>query len=84
MAGIFKSKKRSEPTPATPAAVAEVKAEEAQERAAERAETQESTEMKALQERRRLLRRGGLRLLFSPARLEGPGARQTRKLGGGT
>lgn len=77
MAGIGGSSRRSEPT------VAEARAEEAQERAAERAETQESTEMRGAQQRRRLLRRGGLRLLFSPARLEGPGAPKTRKLGGG-
>ena len=58
------------------------RAREAQERAEERATTQERTEMQTAQARRRLLRRGGLRLLFSPARREGPGF--TRKLGGGS
>lgn len=57
-------------------------AKEAQERAEERAESQERTEMQRAQARRRLLRRGGLRLLFSPARQEGPGF--TSKLGGGS
>ena len=61
---------------------AQERATEAQERAEERATAQERTEMRGAQARRRLLRRGGLRLLFSPARQEGPGF--TRKLGGGS
>jgi hypothetical protein len=71
-------KKKREPS------VAELKAQEAQSRAEERATTQERTEMQTAQARRRLLRRGGLRLLFSAARQEGPGAPTTRMLGGGS
>lgn len=63
---------------------AQERAEEAQERAEERATTQERTEMRRAQARRRLLRRGGMRLLFSPARQEGPGMPTTRMLGGGS
>ena len=59
-------------------------AKEAQERAEERATTQERTEMQGAQARRRLLRRGGMRLLFSIARQEGPGMPTTRMLGGGS
>ncbi len=64
--------RRSSPAPAPTAA--EEKAKEAQERQEERAETQEKTEMQAAQQRRRTRRQGGMRLLFSPLRREGPGA----------
>jgi len=47
-------------------------AEAAQARAGERATAQERTEMQGVQSRRRLRRTGGMRLLFSPARREGP------------
>ena len=77
MAGLGGGRRR-EPS------VAEIRAQEAQARAEERAESQERTEMQGAQARRRLLRRGGLRLLFSPARQEGPGAPTTRMLGGGS
>ena len=60
----------------------EEKATEAQERTEERAEAQERTEMQGVQKRRRLRQRGGMRLLFSPLRQEGPGSSNT-KLGGG-
>jgi hypothetical protein len=77
MAGLGGGRRR-EPS------AAEIKAQEAQARAEERAESQERTEMQGAQARRRLLRRGGLRLLFSPARQQGPGAPMTRMLGGGS
>jgi len=82
MAGLGGGRRRREPS------VEEVRVQEqataAQERAEERAESQERTEMRGVQARRRLLRRGGLRLLFSPARQEGPGMATTRMLGGGS
>jgi hypothetical protein len=60
-------------------------AEAAQARAGERATAQERKEMQGVQSRRRLRRTGGMRLLFSPARREGPGdLPKTLKLGGGT
>jgi len=59
---------------------AEKDAEAAQNRAEERATAQERTEMQGAQGRRRLKRSGGMKLLFSPARTEGP---QQTKLGGG-
>jgi hypothetical protein len=59
-------------------------AEAAQARAGERATAQERTEMQGVQSRRRLRRTGGMRLLFSPARREGPGdLPRSTKLGGG-
>ena len=76
MAGMFGGGGRREPS------AEELRAQEAQARSEERATAQERTEMRGAQARRRLLRRGGLRLLFSPARQEGPGF--TRKLGGGS
>lgn len=78
MGAFGRKKKKREPS------VAELKAQEAQSRAEERAMTQERTEMQTAQARRRLLRRGGLRLLFSAARQEGPGMATTRMLGGGS
>lgn len=78
MGAFGRKKKKREPS------VAELKAQEAQSRAEERATTQERTEMQTAQARRRLLRRGGLRLLFSAARQEGPGMATTRMLGGGS
>jgi len=38
--------------------------------------------MQAAQARRRVRRTGGMRILFSPARQEGPGGGQYTKLGG--
>lgn len=61
---------------------AEKKAREAQERSEERAEAQERSEMQAAQARRRVRRTGGMRILFSPARREGPGGGYKTKLGG--
>ena len=43
-----------------------------------------STLMQGVQRRRRLRRSGGLRLLFSPARQEGPDQQVVTKLGGGS
>lgn len=63
---------------------AQKNAESAQARAEERATAQERTEMQGAQARRRLRRTGGMRLLFSPARMEGPGdLPKSTKLGGG-
>ena len=58
---------------------------EAQQRQEARAEAQEKKEMQGAQRRRRVMRTGGLRLLFSPARQEGPGSLpKSRKMGGGS
>jgi hypothetical protein len=54
--------------------------EAAQARTEARAEAATTKEQQGVQSRRRLMRTGGLRLLFSPARQEGPG---NVKLGGG-
>lgn len=62
---------------------AQIDAEEAQARQAARAEAAEIKEMQGLQGRRRLRRSGGMRLLFSPLRQEGPGVVGSTKLGGG-
>ena len=80
MGGIFKKKKAPAPAPA-PVAVAEpmTPTEEVIDRQEERAEAQEMTEMKGAQRRRRLMRRGGMRLLFSPLRQEGPGINEIKK-----
>jgi hypothetical protein len=77
MSGLFGGGKKK---PAT-----DPKVTEAQARQEERATAAETSEMQDVQRRRRRMRTGGLRLLFSPARLEGPGseaAKQT-KLGAG-
>jgi len=84
MSGLFGGGKKK---PATDPKVTDpkVKVTEAQARQEERATAAETSEMQGVQRRRRRMRTGGLRLLFSPARLEGPGseaARQT-KLGAG-
>ena len=76
MGAFGRKKKKREPS------VAELKAQEAQKKAEESATAQEISEMKKVQARRRLLKRGGLRLLFSPLKVEGPGF--TNKLGGGS
>ena len=80
MGGIFKKKKAPAPALA-PASVAEpmTPTEEVIERKEQRAEAQEITEMKGLQRRRRLRRSGGMRLLFSPLRQEGPGINEIKK-----
>jgi len=59
-----------------------VAAEKAQERQEERVTAQEKTESQAAQQRRRIRRSGGMRLLFSPLRQEGPGGQMKTKLGG--
>lgn len=81
MGGIFGGGGSAPKKTATQIATEE-KATEAQERTEERAEAQERTEMQGVQKRRRLRQRGGMRLLFSPLRQEGPGSSST-KLGGG-
>jgi len=71
---------RADPAPAPAPAAPQVS--EAQQRQEARAEAQEKKEMRGLQKRRRLMRTGGLRLLFSPARQEGPGMAPKTKMGG--
>jgi hypothetical protein len=74
---------RADPAPA-PAPVAAPEVSEAQQRQEQRAEAQEKKQMQGTQRRRRLMRTGGLRLLFSPARMEGPGSPpKSKTLGGG-
>lgn len=70
MSGLFGGGSR-------PPTKAQVNAEAAQERSRSRAESSEISEMQGVQSRRSRMRRGGLRLLFSPARNESP---QTNKL----
>lgn len=81
MSGIFGG--GGAPAPAQTQAQKNVSA--AQSRAEERADAQKKTEMQGAMGRRRLQSSGGLRLLFSQARQEGPGdLPETRKLGGGS
>ena len=78
MSGLFGGGGSPAPAPvAAPAVTA------AQARSEERATAQETTEMQGIQKRRRIQRRGGMRLLFSPARQEGPQGTKNTKLGGG-
>jgi len=78
MSGLFGGGGSPAPAPVAAPAVSA-----AQARSEERATSQEATEMKGIQRRRRIRRTGGMRLLFSPARQEGPQAGQNTKLGGG-
>lgn len=80
MSGIF-GKKKAPPAP-TPAPV-QTPTEEVLTRQEQRAEAKEQTEMKGVQKRRRLMRSGGMRLLFSPLRQEGPGINEIKKKLGG-
>jgi len=75
MGGIFKKRKKPAPTP--------TKTEKVIDRQEQRAEAQETSEMQGAQRRRRLLRTGGMRLLFSPLRQEGPGIDEIKKTLGG-
>jgi hypothetical protein len=73
---------RADPAPAPAPAAPQVS--EAEQRQEQRAEAQEKKQMQGTQRRRRLMRTGGLRLLFSPARMEGPGSpAKSKTLGGG-
>lgn len=82
MGGFGSSRADPAPAPAPVAAAPEVS--EAQQRQEARAEAQEKKQMQGTQRRRRLMRTGGLRLLFSPARMEGPGSpAKSKTLGGG-
>lgn len=75
---------RADPAPAPAPVAAQPAVSEAQTRQEQRAEAQERKEMRGTQRRRRLMRTGGLRLLFSPARMEGPGSPpKSKTLGGG-
>lgn len=86
MSGIFK-KKRSTPMMQTASVNQNVLADQssqgAVERSEERAAAQEETQMRGMQRRRRLRRSGGMRLLFSPLRMEGPAVAGYKKLLGG-
>ena len=75
MGGLFGGGRRA-PTEA------EKEAEKAQARQEERAQAQETAEMRGAQARRRTQRTGGMRLLFSPARMEEMRRGTTTKLGG--
>lgn len=68
-------------SPRAPSVPADVK--EAQERAEVRAEAQERDEAARMASRRRARRTGGLRLLMSPERQEGPQAGTRTTLGPG-
>ena len=62
---------------------AEINADAARKKASSRAESEEITQMQGVQSRRSRMRRGGLRLLFSPARNESPQSNKLQtKLGG--
>lgn len=82
MGGFGRTKTVIKEVPAAPTPQQQVSA--AQERQEARAEAQETTQMQGAQRRRRRMRSGGMRLLFSQLRQEGPGALgSTRnKLGG--
>jgi hypothetical protein len=85
MGGLFGggSKSPAKPTKTAAQVTAEQDAAAARARANERAEASEISEMQGVQKRRRLRRTGGMRLLFSPERMEGPDAPPTSsKLGG--
>ena len=88
MSGIFGGGSRPAAAPAPVKSVAQTEAERdaasARARADERAASSERSEMQGIQRRRRLRRSGGLRLLFSPARQEGPDQELITKLGGGS
>lgn len=76
MSGLFGGRSRG-PTQA------EIDAAAARQRAEARAESAETTQMQGIQSRRSRMRRGGLRLLFSPARQESPQRERLQtKLGG--
>lgn len=76
MSGIFGGGSRPAAVAAPVKTVAQTEAERdaasARARADERATSSERSEMQGVQRRRRLRRSGGLRLLFSPMRQEGP------------
>tara|TARA_R110000796_G_scaffold109156_1_gene220484 strand:- start:389 stop:703 length:315 start_codon:yes stop_codon:yes gene_type:complete len=69
MSGLFGGGRSPAPAPVAAPAVSA-----AQARAEERATSQEKAEMKGVQGRFRKKQSGGMRLLFSPARQEGPQA----------
>lgn len=75
MGGLFGGGRRA-PTEA------EKEAEKAQARQEERAQAQETAEMQGAQARRRTQRTGGMRLLFSPTRMEEMRRGTKTKLGG--
>tara|TARA_R110000744_G_C19044466_1_gene527059 strand:+ start:79 stop:333 length:255 start_codon:yes stop_codon:yes gene_type:complete len=83
MGGLFGGGGSSAPVKTAAQLTAEQNASAARSRAEERATSKESAEMKGVQNRRRLRRTGGQRMLFSPTRTEGPNQAISTKLGGG-
>lgn len=84
MGGLFGGGGSSAPPPKSATQIrAEQDAETARTRAEERATSKEKTEMQGAQRRRRLRRTGGMRLLFSPARREGPDSQNLKTTLGG-
>tara|TARA_R110000782_G_scaffold148566_1_gene241294 strand:- start:494 stop:757 length:264 start_codon:yes stop_codon:yes gene_type:complete len=87
MGGLFGGGGRSSAKSTKTAAqlTAEQDAASARARADERAESSEIFERQGIAKRRRLRRTGGMRLLLSPERMEGPNAPPTStNLGGGS
>ena len=84
MGGLFGGGGGGAPQKTAAQLTAEQNAASAQSRAEERATSSETAEMKGVQNRRRLRRVGGQRMLFSPFRTEGPNQPSSNKLGGGT
>tara|TARA_R110000772_G_scaffold181308_1_gene292614 strand:- start:203 stop:457 length:255 start_codon:yes stop_codon:yes gene_type:complete len=83
MGGIFGGGGGGAPIKTAAQLAAEQNSSAAQSRADERATSQERSEMRGVQNRRRLRRSGGMRMLFSQSRQEGPQQGQYTKLGGG-
>ena len=84
MGGIFGGGSRaSAPVKAVAQTEAQRNAASARSRADERASSSERFEREGVQQRRRLRQTGGMKLLFSPERQEGPDSQQYKtKLGG--
>jgi hypothetical protein len=80
MSGLFGGGK---PKKTAAQLTAEQNASAAQVNAQQSAEAQEKSQMQGIQKRRRLRRTGGLRLLFSPYKTEGPNQPTSTLLGGG-
>ena len=74
---------KSAPAPVVQMSAPAADVSEAQQRQEARADAQDKKAQQGVQRRRRLQRTGGLRLLFSPVRQEGPGAVGSTTLGTG-
>lgn len=79
MGGLFGGGGSSAPAKSA----AQVKAEQTAAAAEAKAEAKQKSEMQGIQKRRRLRRIGGMRLLFSPYKTEGPDQPTSTLLGGG-